>query len=274
MGIPIRHYWRLLVGYLRPQWRRVAALTVLLLTSISLQLLNPQLLGAFVDGATAGRPQEELTRIALTYIGIALLNQLCSVLATYFSENVGWTATNALRADLARHCLNLDLAFHKARTPGELIERIDGDVTALANFFSQFVVQVLGNLLLLVGVLLILFGVDWRVGLALTAFSAVVLVALTMTHSFAVPYWTAARQSSADLFGFIEERLAGTEDIRSNGAAGYMMARLYDFMRRRLEVERKAAVVGGLVWTVPVGLFSLRYLGSFAITAFLFTSRT
>ena len=42
----------------------------------------------------------------------------------------------ALRADLAEHCLYLDMSFHNARTPGEMIERVDGDVNVLANFFS------------------------------------------------------------------------------------------------------------------------------------------
>ena len=72
--------------------------------------------------------------------------------------------TNQLRSDLASHCLNMDLDFHNARTPGEMIERIDGDMNALSNFFSQFVIQVLGNALLLVGVLVFLYLEDWRVG--------------------------------------------------------------------------------------------------------------
>src|SRR5919197_4715210 len=93
-----------------------------------------------------------------------------SVAATYFSEGVGWAATNALREDLMDHCLRLDLSFHKARTPGELIERIDGDVTALANFFAQFVVRIVGNLLLLLGVIVLLWRVDWRAGAVLVAF--------------------------------------------------------------------------------------------------------
>jgi ABC-type multidrug transport system fused ATPase/permease subunit len=59
-----------------------------------------------------------------------------NLLSTYLSTEVGFRATNALRADLARHCLALDMAFHNERTPGEMIERIDGDVTALSNFFS------------------------------------------------------------------------------------------------------------------------------------------
>ena len=72
------------------------------------------------------------------------------------SEQVGWSATNALRADLTLHCLKLDLTVHHQHTPGALIERIDGDVNAPANFFSQFVVRALGSMLLLGGVLVVL----------------------------------------------------------------------------------------------------------------------
>jgi ATP-binding cassette, subfamily B, bacterial len=48
--------------------------------------------------------------------------------------------------------MNVSLTHHKAHSPGELIERVDGDVTALATFFAQFVILVLGNVLLLIGV--------------------------------------------------------------------------------------------------------------------------
>src|SRR5207249_98987 len=101
-----------------------------------------------------------LATAAGLFLAIALVQQACAIATTYLSENIGWTATNALRADLLGHCLRLDPSFHKTHTPGELIDRIDGDVTSLANFFSQLVVQVAGNLLLLVGVLALLYGID------------------------------------------------------------------------------------------------------------------
>src|SRR5687768_8362572 len=104
MNIPVRAYWNLLVNYLRPQWARVVLLTVLLLSSIGLQLLNPQLLRSFIDGATAGVAQGDLTRTALLFIGVAVLTQALSLGVTYLSQNVGWTATNNLRADVAAHC--------------------------------------------------------------------------------------------------------------------------------------------------------------------------
>src|SRR4029079_7875022 len=112
------------------------------------------------------------------FLLVALVQQASAVSATYLSETIGWTATNALRAELLRHCLRLDPSFHKTRTPGELIERIDGDATALANFFSQLVIQVAGNLVLLVGVFVILWSIDWRIGLLLTGFSGVAALIL------------------------------------------------------------------------------------------------
>ena len=93
---------------------------------------------------------------------------MVGVSATYVGENVAWTATNALRAEMARHCLNLDMSYHNNVSPGELIERIDGDVAELSNFFSQLVIRVLGNLLLMIGILVALLLEDWRIGLAFT----------------------------------------------------------------------------------------------------------
>src|SRR5205085_479794 len=160
MRIPLKQYLDLLATYLRPQAGQVALLAVLLLTSIGLQLLNPQLIRYFIDTATTGGAMESLVTAALVFIAGALVNQGLLVGATYLGENIGWTATNALRADLAEHCLRLDLSFHKARTPGELIERIDGDVNALSSFFAQFIIHVLSNGVLLVGVLILLWGED------------------------------------------------------------------------------------------------------------------
>ena len=270
MNIPLTHYWRLLVGYLRPQWPRVVLLAVLLLGSIGLQLANPQILRSFIDTAMAGGAPQALTFAALLFIALALAQQLLTVLATYVGENVGWTATNQLRADLTLHCLQLDLAFHKARTPGELIERIDGDVTALANFFTQLVIQVLGNLLLLAGVLLALFGEDWRVGLALTGFAIVTLVTLHRIRDFAVPRWAQARQSSAELFGFLEEHLAGTEDIRASGAVSYVMRCLYGFLRELLRRHRAARVAGQVTFVTSHAMFALGNGVGLALGAYLF----
>ncbi len=270
MRIPLRQYWALLVSYLKPQRPRALALAALLGASIGLQLTSPQILRYFVDTATGGGAPASLVWAALLFIGVALVNQAVSVTATYTSENVGWTATNALRRDLAAHCLRLDMSFHKSHTPGEMIERLDGDVTALASFFSQFVVYVLGNAVLLLGVLAVLFRVDWRAGLAFTIFSLAALALLARTRDIAVPHWEAARQAAADASAFLEERLAGTEDIRSSGATAYVMRHFYELMRARLYKERRAGLAHSVMILAIIGLVTVGNVLALLMGAYLY----
>jgi ABC-type multidrug transport system fused ATPase/permease subunit len=245
-------------------------LALFLLIDIGLRLANPQIMRSFLDTAQAGGPYSVLLRAALTFIVVALLQQAVSVLARYLGENVAWTATNDLRADLAQHCLSLDLSFHNTHTPGEMIERIDGDVTALSNFFSQFVVQVLGNGLLLVGISVLLFREDWRVGLVVTIFALVTLLTLARLRNIAVPHWAAERQASAELFGFLEERLAGTEDIRANGAESHAMRGFYRLMRTLLARSLKAGFMVNILLNTTFVLFALGTAAAFAVGAWLF----
>src|SRR5512138_1848391 len=118
MSVPLRDYLDLLYVYLRPQRGRALLLGLLLLVSIALQLLNPQILRRFIDAAVAGAPTSQLVAAALAFLAIALVQQGISVASAYVGEDVGWTATNGLRRDLALHCLRLDMEFHNRRTPG------------------------------------------------------------------------------------------------------------------------------------------------------------
>jgi ATP-binding cassette subfamily B protein/ATP-binding cassette subfamily C protein len=273
MKIPLKKYWNLLVEYLKPQQGRVVTLAIALLSSIGLQILNPQILRYFIDTAVAGGSEQNLVRAALLFIGVALVTQVLTVAATYLGENVAWIATNALRADLAEHCLRLDLSFHKLRTSGELIERVDGDVNALSRFFSQFTINVLGNVILLGGVLVVLFYEDWRVGLSLTFFTLTALSTLVRLGSVAVPYLGAYRQVTAEFFGFLGEQLAATEDIRANGTVSYVMRRFYEILQRWLPIFHKARLTATILWGTTIGVFSVGNAIAFAVGTYLWNQQ-
>lgn len=244
MKLPIRAYWRLLSSYLATQRRRMVLLTILGLSSIGVDLASPQILRFFIDTAQTGGSERALILAGLLFVGAALVGQTFEVGATWTSEVVAWTATNALRRDLAAHCLRLDMRFHNTHTPGELIERVDGDVTLLADFFSQLVIQMASNGLLVAGILLLLYGVDWRIGLVMSLFSIAVFSLLLRIRGLSVPKWVAGREASAGLAGYIEERLAGTEDIRSRGATDYVMLHMYQRMRTLYLAIRAAHLRG------------------------------
>jgi ATP-binding cassette subfamily B protein len=272
MKIPIEQYRQVLFRYLRPQRPRVFLLAVLLLSSIGLQLVNPQLLRAFVDTVSEGGDQQTLIMLALVFIGLALAQQVIAVSAVYVGESVGWFATNLLRSDLAMHCLRLDMTFHHVRTPGEMIERVDSDVTQIAMFFSQFVIMVLGNILLLVGVVVLLFIEDPRVGIAMALFSLATLYALNRVRNLAVPAWAQARESSAKFDGFLEEQLSGTEDTRSSGAVPFMMRKFYMLTRDRLQSERRAGYMNMVIFGVIVTCVTLGTILALVMGYWLYTA--
>jgi ABC-type multidrug transport system fused ATPase/permease subunit len=227
MNLPFKAYWDLLSQHIRPQKGRFLTLATLLLVSIGLRIFAPQIMRSFIDSALAEEALQTLTWTALAFIGVVLLQQGIAVSVTYLGENVAWTATNALRAELAWHALSLDMRFHNDHTPGELIERIDGDVTELATFFSQFALNLVSNGLLLVGILIALCMEDWRAGLGFTVFSLATILVLGRLKDIAVPHQKARRQAEAELYGFLEEQLAGTEDLRSSGAVDYSIQELF-----------------------------------------------
>ncbi len=266
----LNQYRNILVTYLKPHWRQAAVLGLLLAGSITLKLLSPQILSGFIDQAMSNSPLDELVQSALLFLGIALMTQVFSIIETYVAANLGQVTTNQLRADLTRHCLNLDMGFHKSRTPGILIERVDGDVGTLANFFSRFVIELVGNALLMLGILVLLYTIDWRVGLALTLFVIITLLVLNRLRDIAVPLFRQARQASAELYGFLEERLSGTEDVRANGAVAYVMRRLYERSRPILRKWIKASTIGMSSFGASFVLFSVGTAVSLALGAYLF----
>jgi ATP-binding cassette subfamily B protein len=270
----LNRYSRLLAHYLRPQWLRMGFLAVVLGGAISVQVVTPLVASRFIDQATSGGALRGLIILALVAIGLSLGGQGLAVVETYVAESVSWAATNALRADLLAHLLRLDASFHTAHTPGELIERVDGDVATLARFFSRFVVYVLGNGLLMAGVVVLLFSVDWRVGLGLSAFVLLALLAMLRIRATATPLWAAERQASADFYGFLGEYLTGLEDIRSSGAGAFVLRRCAEVMRSWLAVTLKAQMRGYALIASSQGLFAIGTAVAFALSAILFRSGT
>lgn len=267
--VSYRQYASILIRYLRPHRRTLAALALLLVGSIGLQLVNPQIIRYFIDTANAGGTMKPLYFAAGLFIGFSLLQQAISVAAAYFSENLGWKTTNRLRADLAEHLLSLDMSFHKSHTTGSIIERVDGDVNALANFFSSFIIHLAGNIVLMLGILLLLFRENVLIGAAMTLFVVFAVLMIQNIRKFAVPVWAQWRQANAEFYGFIGEHLEGTEDTRANGAAGFVMSKFYALLKRMLPLRTKAFLGFASMWITTILVFALGNAMAFAISAYL-----
>jgi len=224
-------YRATLSTYLGPHRGRVVALALLLLGSIGLQLTIPLILRTFIDAAVARSAVSGMITAGIAYLVAGILNQLLDAGASYLGTDIGWSATNRLREELSAHLFALDMGFHNNTTPGEMIERVDGDVTALSQFISRFLVRLIAAGVLLVGVVVVSWIEAPIMGLTITIYVVLVVALLVRLRSVAVAAAEEERETSARLYGFIEERLAGIDDIRALGAGRFTMTRFVPVMR-------------------------------------------
>jgi ABC-type multidrug transport system fused ATPase/permease subunit len=237
---------------------------------IGLSLLNPQILRYFIDTAKAGGALQNLLIAGGLFLTVGIFGQVVTLISSYLGQDVGWRATNRMRGDLAFHCLNLDMSFHQQYTPGEMVERVDGDTTALSNFFSEFVLQVVGSTFLLAGVVIMVSREDWRIGVALTVFIVIAFGIYNLIRSIAVPAYTAEREGYSKLYGFIEERLIGIEDIRTNGGDAYTMDRFYDVNSDAYRQVLRSQIMGEIVQAITRIMFALGLAISMGMGIYLY----
>jgi ATP-binding cassette, subfamily B, bacterial len=244
----------------------------LLLVALVLRLAMPAMLGWFVDAALDGRPADDLIRIAAAYVAIALTAEVLSLIVTWGAVHLSWRAGNRLRERLAHHALRLEMAWHGKHSPGQLIERIDGDVEALSVFFANVLVHVLGNVLLMVGMLSVTFLIDPLAGMVLLITSIVGAYVLFRVRSAAVPAREAEREANAILYGDLEERLGGLDDLKANGAGDYAVHRLHANSARSWAAARRASWLGDGSYAVAAITFAIGSVVTLGLGFYLHSS--
>lgn len=262
---------RLLLGYLRPERARIASLGLVLVVAMSLPLAGPLLIGRFVDRAIDGATTGELVAVAAAFLAVTLAGDLLQLVVTWLSVRMAWRIGNRLRHDLCAHALSLDLDWHADHSPGELIERIDGDVDAVTRFSSMAVLALLGNVILVAGILIVASFVDWRASVVIGLTVVAAVGAMIRLRRAAVPFYDAEREVLAGLYGDVEERLGGLEDLRANGAGEWATHRLLRHSSAWWHAARRAALRGdgamsaagavfaaGTVVTLALGVWQAR----------------
>jgi ABC-type multidrug transport system fused ATPase/permease subunit len=209
----------------------VTLLALLLLGSVGLQITIPLILRTFIDAAAVRGAVSGMITAGVAYLIAGVLNQLLDAGASYLGTDIGWSATNRLREELSAHLFALDMGFHNDTTPGEMIERVDGDVTAISEFISRFLVRLIAAGVLLAGVVVVSWIESPVMGLSISIYVVVVVALLVRLRGVAVAAAEEERETSAHLYGFIEERLAGIDDIRALGAGRFTMTRFIPVMR-------------------------------------------
>ena len=253
--ISLKEICQFLSKYVTQDGVRLLSLGVLLVAGTILQTTVPLSIRFFVDTAIAQEELLDLYFAAGVFLGGSLLSHVFPSVSRYVGEDLSWRATNRLRSEVTEHVLKADLEFHTTHNPGELLERIDGDVLRLSNFFSAFGVRLLGSFLWTLGILVVLASIHWQMGLAMTLFVALYVTANYSVYRRAGPLWKVESECRADLYGFLEDRLSGCDDIRAIGAVDFVIKSfhsklgvLYKALIQACTIAAAGAATSNITW--------------------------
>jgi ATP-binding cassette, subfamily B, bacterial len=119
---------------------------------------------------------------ALSIVFISLVSGVCSYFQTFITSAIGYRTVYALRRELFAHLQSLSLSFHTKSHSGDLLTTIAGDTNTLKDLFANSLLKFTSQLLTVFGMFLILFTVDWRIGVI--ALATMPLLGYSLFHVY------------------------------------------------------------------------------------------
>ena len=170
--------------------------------------------------------------------GIAVLDAVSSYTEKYFTTSVGQWVTHDLRRTLYSHIQRLSVAYHDQKRSGDLLSRVTSDVDAIQSFINTALLSALVNLITLVGMIGVMFYLNWRFTLiALSVAPVLFLVVYTYTRRIKKAS-REVRKKDGEIVSVIEEVLSSIRVVKAFARE--------DYERRRLEEESLESVEIGL----------------------------
>ena len=185
---------------LKPHWMMLTIAFIAVLGETATDLLAPWPLKVVFDyvlatksmprwmsdmfSSTVGLSKMAILHVAvLSLIIIAVVGAISTYVEKYFTTSVGQWVMHDLRRALYHHIQRLSLSYHDQKRTGELIATVTGDIDAIQDFVSQALLGIVVDVLTLLGMLLVMFYLDWRFTLiALSVTPLLFVVVYSYTH--------------------------------------------------------------------------------------------
>jgi ATP-binding cassette subfamily B protein len=226
-------------SYLRPYWRRLFLVFTISLISTATTLAVPYLTKDLIDTALIGRDLAALRRIVFWFAALGVFGFALNVVSGLRYTRVSAEILFDMRLELYRHLQRLSPRFYARTRLGDIISRINGDISEIQRVAAEAALAWVGNVLFLAGSLVMMLWLDWRLSVVALSLMPVSLWALVHYRRRLEGRVGELRQRSADIGSFLIETLqANTLVVTSN-------AQLREVTRfRRLNDAFIAAVMG------------------------------
>ncbi|MFW6030212.1 MAG: ABC transporter ATP-binding protein [Halanaerobiales bacterium] len=219
----------------------IAASAVLL--SIIMGLIPPWLIKYGIDNYIMKNNIEKLWIIALIMIIVTLLKGLFDFIKSYVSEYIAQNIIHDIRVELYEHLNKLSFSFYDSAKTGDLMSRITSDADSLRRFLANVSVYVSSNILTILGILIVMFIWDYRLGILYIGLIPLMVFGMRIYAIRVRPMFKRVRKSFASLTHFLRENFIGMEVIKLFGREKYEKNRFKKKNQKYISINLEAAKV-------------------------------
>lgn len=212
--------WRRILGYAVHYWQGVALAVFLSFAVIGSSLLLPYLVRLGVDNyiinveITVSERFSGLTILAVIF-GVAVI---VGFIGNYFQVTVlewtGQSIMHRLRQHIYIHMLGLDLAFFNENPSGKLVTRLTNDVQNMHEMFTSVIVTLFNDVIRIIGILVLLYWLNWRLAVLMTLLLPAILVATLWFSKIARNVYREIRTNLAKINAYLQEAVSGISLIQ------------------------------------------------------------
>lgn len=203
-----------LFGYMKPYAKQMLPLvSVLMILGTVTKLTVPFLTSMAIDKAIA--PKEGSPSLTLLYILTAsvivlyLIQWIAGVYRIKYTNVIGQRVIYDLRSDLFRHIQKLSFNFFDKRPAGSVLVRVTNDINSLQDLFTNGVVNLMIDCVQLVGIMVILLLINWKLGLAVMITVPVMFFVSTKLRQKIRIAWQDVRMKNSRINSHLNESIQG-----------------------------------------------------------------
>ena len=238
----------ILWSYMRAYKGRLALALAATLTVTATTLTMPYLTKVAVDTTIAQGDLRGLALIALLYVVLNGVYWLASYWQGYLSTWVGQHVVYAIRHDLYAHVLRQPVAFHERERVGQISSRLTHDVNALAEVASSGALNLVNDLLTLVGIVAIMALLDLRLTLVSLASIPVVMLTMGYLGRQMRRAYQQVQQALAEVNAGVEQGVAGMRVVQSLSRESFTVEQFESLSLRNMKANLRVAVLFAAVF--------------------------
>ena len=213
--IPARVMIKRVSGYLKPEALRFVLASLLIVINVVLDVVLPLVVSRITGELKSDTIHiEYVVGLAVSYLAIGVFNQAFLYWESMLLQKAGQNIIYTLRNQVFEHIEKLSQSQLDEMPVGSLVTRVASYTASMSDLFTNVIVNVIRNLLTVVGVYGIMLYVSWQLALVMFAFVAVVFVSSYVFGKVVGKIFKKERQYISDLNTFLNENLSGMKIIQ------------------------------------------------------------